>query len=228
MFDEKQDFRCERLPGGTDQNFGWAIRRAPVDRPLKVVSISSDIFGVRTHFFRGRTQPCRTVGCEACEAKMLSRWTGFITAVDQADNASIVFEFTPPGAVMLDSVHSEYGSIRGLQIVAARAGGRVNGKVHLTQKGFSKDTHRLPAEVDIWTVLSHIWGLQASAPAKFAEFTEEGLSENEKVLLLAEPTHVAQEFAKARKRSKGAAGAPVNRMNGAVRPLENQDSLFTP
>jgi hypothetical protein len=206
-------YRIERRPFEDGNDFGWAIKRAPADKALKVVCISSDFFGVRTHYFRGRTTPCRTTNCEACDAKQLSRWNGYLLAIDTSDESPIVFEFTPPGAVVLDKAIKEFGTSRGLLVIASRASGRVNGKVTLATKGMSQVAHKLPLEVELWPVLARIWGLTVDANLRQASFAKESLSEHEKVLLHPEQIGMAQRtsiISEEPQKSKGGSRAMTN------------------
>lgn len=178
---DRNDCRCERLPGGHDVDFGWSIRRASHEKALLMVSISHDIFGIRTHYYRGRTGPCLKTGCPACERHMLSRWNGYLLAVDAKDASRILFEFTPPAAVQLDQAFKEFGSLRGLSIIAARTAKRANAKVVLTIKGINSQAHKLPADSEIWPILSHIWGLNEDAPIEEQEILPSALAEVERI-----------------------------------------------
>lgn len=173
--------KIERTPNEGDTTFVWSIKRASHEKPTLIVLLSRDIFGIRTHFFRGRTGPCLRADCEACAAKMLSRWTGYVAALENKNGAQILFEFTPPAAVILDKAFREYTSLRGLNVIATRGSKRANGKVQVEVRGLNPGAHKLPAEPDVWEVLSHLWGLREEAPGRFAEFEPDHLSELEKV-----------------------------------------------
>jgi len=62
----RDSVRIERTPSSADQNFGWTIKRATHEHPTLFTCLSNDFFGIRTHFFRGRTGPCLKTECEAC------------------------------------------------------------------------------------------------------------------------------------------------------------------
>jgi hypothetical protein len=203
---DKESFRIERMPGSHDANFPWAIKRADHEKPLLMVAISKDIFGVRTHFHRGRTGPCRKDGCEACKAKQLSRWSGYLLAVAAKDNSKIVFEFTPPAATQLDEAVKSYGSLRGLSLIATRTSNRPNGRVSVQVKGMNGNAHRLPADEDVWPILSHLWGLTEQAIPEYQEFTQEGLAEAERVQHAMKEVESADENQWMRKRASDLAG----------------------
>lgn len=180
MGTSKTDCRIERLPGETDLNFPWTIVRAKPDKPTWLVSISHDIFGVRTHFYKGRTMPCTFTGCPACERKMTSRWSGYILAMAVKDGSQVVFEFPPPAAIQLDRAFKEYQSLRGLKLNVTRTENRSNAKVTIEVRGVSDQAHKLPPDEEVWPIIAHIWGLTEHAPAKFVEFAPENLAEVER------------------------------------------------
>jgi len=185
--------RSERLPSGDDQHFGWTIRRAQPGGALLLHCISRDIFGVRTHYYRGRTGPCLRTGCEACSRQQLSRWNGYLLCRDTKDGANIVFEFTPPAAMQLDEFFRQYGSLRGLRLIANRTANRANAKVTIACKGTMENPASLPSELQVWPILSHIWGLNREAPVEYSEFSAENLAELERVQLVLKKVGPADE-----------------------------------
>jgi hypothetical protein len=181
--------RTERLPTGDDSSGSWTIKRASHERPLQLVIVSHDLFGIRTHFWQRRTGPCLKVGCEACAKHQLSRWNGYLLALQVPSNERVIFEFTPAAAVTLDALFKEAGTLRGLKLLAGRAGGKLNGKVQVTSQGFTPNTHKLPADEPVWPVLSRVWGLTDAAQGSFSEFDEFATSESEKVQEGIAPKH---------------------------------------
>lgn len=168
VFTPLENCRTSARPDDADQNFGWVIKRSPPDGVLKLVILSRDIFGIRTHFHRGRTGPCLTDGCEGCKAGHLSRWKGYLLAIDHTNGQRLVFEFTPPCATTLDEAYKKFGTMRGLQVVASRAGKRANAKVQVHVKGITVLGPEAEPDHDVWPILGHIWGLTShTPPAKF-------------------------------------------------------------
>lgn len=151
--------RTSRLPDDGDQNFGWTIKRTGIDGPSKLLCLSSDIFGIRVHFYRGRTGPCTTRDCEACKAQHLSRWKGYLLAIETATRQQVIFEFTPPGATILDAARKEYGTLRGLQIIASRVSSKPNAKVMISVKGITVLPPHACPDYAVWPILAHIWGV---------------------------------------------------------------------
>lgn len=175
-----EDCRTSRMPDDKDRNFGWTIKRAGTDSVMKLVVLSSDIFGIRTHFFRGRTGPCLLSDCEACEHKQLSRWKGYLLAVDASDQQQCIFEFTPPAALKLDEAKKKYGTLRGLQVYVSRASKKPNAKVNVTVRGISVLGPQECPDYWVWPVLAHIWGLNSKESLDVHQASVKDLSQYEK------------------------------------------------
>lgn len=156
-------FRSERTPSSADSSSAWSIKRADSERPLPLVSLSTEWIGIRTHFWHGRTVPCRNDFCEACQAHLVSRWHGYLLTAHGSTDQRIVFEFPANALAILDSAFKQHGTLRGFRFVASRASKKPNGRVVLTPKDFVPNPSRLPVEVDAWPVLAHIWGLDDGA-----------------------------------------------------------------
>lgn len=174
---EIENCRTSRLPDEQDNHFGWTIHRVGIDRPSRMVILSNDIFGIRTHYFRGRTGPCLREGCDACNHKQLSRWKGYLLAKDRDSKQQIVFEFTPPGAAVLDHARLEAGTLRGLILVASRAAKKPNAKVILTMAGVAVVGPNECPDYSIWPILARIWGLAGADRDDVRHGGKENMSE---------------------------------------------------
>lgn len=176
------DCRTSRLPDNQDQNFGWVIKRAATEGALKLICLSSDIFGIRTHFWRGRTGPCLVQDCEACKHKQLSRWKGYVLAIDASNQSQCIFEFTPPAAMQLEEARLKHGTMRGLQLIVSRTAKRANAKVVLTIRGISVLGPQECPDYWVWPVLAHIWGLTSKEAVDVDQESFKNLSQHERSL----------------------------------------------
>lgn len=177
----RDDCRIERMPSEHDGSFIWSIKRASHESSLLLCLISSDIFGIRTHYFNKRTMPCVRAYCEPCNRHQTSRWTGYLQAVDAKNGSRVLFEFTPAAAATFDQAHKDRGTLRGLNVIAGRTSNKINAKVQVTIKGMSDKAHVLPCEVETWPILAHIWGLKPEAPAIISGHTPDALAESERL-----------------------------------------------
>ena len=171
MLPDEANIRFERLPTDGDSGQGWDVIRANPEHPTPLTIVSTDLFGVRTHYHRGRTGPCLRTGCEACQEGKLSRWHGYLFAVRSANSERVILEYTPPAVVALEAAFKEYGKLRGLNIIASRTSNRNNAKVTVAVKGMSPNAHKLPREPLMWPTLCKIWGLRAEGFPEFSEFS---------------------------------------------------------
>jgi hypothetical protein len=205
----KEDCRIERLPSKDSMISGWDIVRAKPEQNLPLVIVSTDVFGIRTHYWNRRTGPCLKSGCDACAAKMLSRWNGYLLAIVEGSNQHVIFEFTPAAAMAFDVAFKEYETLRGLRVIAKRVGKATNSKVHVAVKGKHPNAHKLPAEPEIWPILSHIWGLHESAAAVPSPLYFDGLAEVETADIRAAAKSAARKV-----RARGPAPDPQKGLNG--------------
>jgi hypothetical protein len=158
MRSNPNDWGTERIPSDNDASFGWSIKRTPPDKPLSFVCVSADFFGVRVHYYCGRTVPHLRAGCEPCSRKHLSRWKGYILGIVVGSGERIIFEFTPAVASSFLEVFDAEKSLRGVVCVAKRTSNKPNGKLHVTFKGLHSNANKLPSEVPIPDLLARIWG----------------------------------------------------------------------
>jgi hypothetical protein len=94
----------------------------------------------------------------------------------------VIFEFTPPAAVILDKAFQSYGTLRGLVITVSRVGDRPNGRVRVQVSGKHPNEAGIPKEPDIWSILSHLWGLSSQAKGRFQDDFADADTEHERVV----------------------------------------------
>jgi hypothetical protein len=177
---KQSDLFIEESPSESDSHYTWNIRRAPPDRPLPLVVVSRKVFGVRTHYWSGRTVPCVRKDCPACAAGRLSRWTGYIACLDPGDFSKVLFEFTPPAAEQIQRFQAEAGFLREAKILATRAKKTANGRVSIAWKGRYEHPERLPVEPDLLGVLFHIWGMRQQDETSSGGYDQGELADHEK------------------------------------------------
>lgn len=165
------DFRPDNLfigppPDEGDEKHSWQIIRTPATGKLSVCVVSQRVFGIRTHFHKGRTGPHLREGCEACRDHREPRWTGYLLALAFPGEHQVLFEFPPPAARQIEAARLVHGKLRGLKLRATRAGNRPNGKVLVAECGLAGPELQLPPDVDILPVLYRIWQIN---PAKLGQ-----------------------------------------------------------
>lgn len=170
-----EDLYLESHPSDRDSHFNWTITRASHERPLSLVVLSREVFGIRTHFWANRTCPCVKTNCPACDAGRLSRWTGYLACVNHANWSQVLFEYTPPAAEQLRAILESQGFLRGTKLVAGRTQKRANARVTVVSKGLYEHVDRIPPEPEILPILFHIWGLKEKEPTQSGGYDRQEL-----------------------------------------------------
>lgn len=165
----QEGFRVENEPDSDSHDFPWTMVRSRYARPPKLVILSSNWLGLRTHYLFNRTTPCRKQDCPGCEKKMESRWHGYLLAVEDRTERRFVFEFTAQVRLQLKKFIDDRGSLRGLQVICGRLSDRPNAKVKLESRGFVQAISKLPPEEPIWPICAHIFGLMPEASVTVSE-----------------------------------------------------------
>jgi hypothetical protein len=168
----KDNCFIESAPDESDMGATWDIIRADPKHPRTFVSVSPEVFGIRTHYWSGRTQPCLRSGCPACKSDQLPRWHGYLAAIAAPDRRRVLVEFPAQAAAAFQAAHSTYGSLRLLRFVLDRTKNKANAKVRIAVNGLVPAGPEWPDAPDIWEVLCRIWQLKARVSAKFEEFSQ--------------------------------------------------------
>lgn len=175
-----EDLFLENHPNDRDSHYNWTIKRAPADRALPLIVMSRECFGIRTHYWAGRTGPCIRAGCDACKAGRLSRWTGYLACIEPADGSQVLFEYTPPAAEQLQKLIAAQGYLRGTKLLAARSKKVKNARVIVTARGLYEHMDTLPPAPDILPILFHIWGIRSQEVSEVNAYDRDSLPESER------------------------------------------------
>lgn len=170
----------EKTPTDKDSHFNWTIRRASHEKPTNLIVVSRELFGIRTHFWSGRTAPCLRQNCDACNAGRLSRWTGYLACIEPSTWSQVLFEYTPPAAEQLLKMIQEQGYLRGSKITAGRSKKTVNGRVTVTPRGLYEDRDKLPEAPELLPILFHIWGMKTMLLSEESDYNRDDLPPSER------------------------------------------------
>jgi hypothetical protein len=173
MESPSEAFRFSRRPASDSDNGGWSLLRAKAKGDLKVVSLADDFFGLETHYWAGRTTPCRTVDCPACLSGMLSRWAGYLPCLAVPKWNPVIVEFTGSASADLDSIRERLTTLRAVNLIFRRPNEKANGRVRADDCGMYKEPARLPPAPAVWPILAKIFRVN---PNLFPAVVEEDLT----------------------------------------------------
>jgi len=137
--------------------------RTPVGRALTATITSERLLGCLTHWWGGRTSPCETPHCDACNHGSPTRWHGYLGLYDERTRGLALLELTDSCDDAIRDAIKLYGSLRGCRIKAYRAKASRNGRVILEIRAPAIDVAALPAAPDVPATLAMIWNLPKAA-----------------------------------------------------------------
>lgn len=135
------------------------IRRAPAYSALVAIATAQDLIGTYTHYYKGRTIPCESPNCDACQNGIPFRWHAYLSAWDCKTALHFIFEVTAAGAEPFIDYRDHHGTLRGCLFSARRWKERPNGRVLIQTKPADLREIRLPQPPDMEKCLSILWSL---------------------------------------------------------------------
>lgn len=153
-------------PITNDQTETNQLIRVPANKTIVCVATGDDLTGCDTHYYRGRTRPCRLTDCEPCSAGMMPRWHGYLSVVGTTSGAHVILELTPSCCPIIDRWLENHASLRGAQLTLRRANGKSNGKLLLAMADGKTTGLILPAALNIRPQLERLWLETTDQPSK--------------------------------------------------------------
>jgi hypothetical protein len=148
---------------------GFDIRRTPTDRDFVAIVTTADILVTATHFFGGRTIPCESPDCQACNQAVPFRVHVYVSAFVEKSHEHVIFECTANAAKAFQEYKEAQGTLRGCLFRASRPKCTKNGKVVIITRPANLVQLQLPEAPNLVLALSVIWRLPTAA------LREEGL-----------------------------------------------------
>lgn len=138
--------------------------RVPPGRPSHVVCLSTDLLGCNTHYFRGRTTPCRGDSCPACADGLSWRWRCYLAVVDLSTHQRAILELTASATQPVIAYRQANGTLRGCHIIAQRQDTRRNSRLFVRCLPADLQKIQLPPDPPLAKILCHIWGIPYVPP----------------------------------------------------------------
>lgn len=139
------------------------LKRTPTGRPIKGIITCHDLAGTPTHYFHGRTIPCDSEKCPACDEGVPWRWHGYVSLYLPTSHHHVLFEFTAKPSEVLKTYRLAYGTLRGCILTARRANLAPNARVIMTTERADMERLALPEPPNIVQALAIIWNIELPA-----------------------------------------------------------------
>lgn len=143
----------------------YRLIRTPQNGKIEGIILSEKPRAVWTHYYGGRTTPCRGDDCQACASEVPRRWHCYVMLWGPRSDAIVLFELTTSGAEPLYKHLQTEATLRGLGITTRRMNGKPNGPVHLTIMAASNAHLKLPKCPDEALALLRVWKLREDPTA---------------------------------------------------------------
>ncbi len=146
------------------------IIRTPAQKKFQIVLTAPTMIGTNTHFWGGKTVPCETPECPACQKGVPYRWHAYTSGVLQPNNLHVIYELTALASENLVTYRKNHGTLRGCLVSAYRWRGAPNGRIVLKCEPCAQPVETLPTPPDLVTCLSIIWQLPLPAVSTSGQY----------------------------------------------------------
>lgn len=147
---------CDR-PDPDHLHHNYQITRCSPNGSIKGIVLSDSLVGTKLHYYRGRSIPCTTTECAACESGQTPRWKGYFYLFDPKSRRIEIPEITERCFTPLDAYYTEHGTLRGGRVTIRRTKPKKNGPLELWFGEGNFQTADLPNPENLREVLLRMW-----------------------------------------------------------------------
>lgn len=156
---QETDYRWTHRPTADDMPQQHKLRRVgPKGLPPAII-LSGDVLGIYTHFFRGRTQPCRQIDCEGCAADQQARWHGYLWIYGPRTKTVEILEITAAAITPLDDWFRKHRTLKSAEIRCQRIPAKANGRLYIQIFESAFDSKDLPTPPSLKRTMMNIFGI---------------------------------------------------------------------
>lgn len=168
--------------------------RTPERGQLRIIITTPEILGTYTHWYGGRTQPCRGDACKPCLEGSPSRWLGYLAGVVADGPRHAIIEVPQLAAQQIARYLEEHGTLRGHMMSLARLSRRPNGRVSASLQRDERPDRVIPPPPDMYRCLATLWQIKLAdfAPGHRKIDGRELEVNAETPALENDPTHISQ------------------------------------
>jgi len=152
----------DRIPADATK-YSLHLMRCGQGATIHGIVTSSNLIGLHTHYFGGRTTPCLDTECKPCSSGFSSRWHGYFGVWLAGKPRHVLLEMTATPSLALQNYHDLHGTIRGAEIEVKRLGRRQNGRVQCTVWPADLSKLVIPPEPIILPALATLWSIPLAA-----------------------------------------------------------------
>ena len=161
--------RWATRPNPEDLPDKWKIHRVSASGLQSALVLSTDTSGCYVHYWKGRTTPCLSDGCQPCESGQVPRWRGYMAVLIGPGRLTRILEVTACCIPAIDRYSTEWGTLRGSLISLTRKGRKANGELECIFGEKPVARAGLPIAPELVPYLKRIW--RATHEPKSAELS---------------------------------------------------------
>lgn len=126
---------------------------------LNLVILSDTVLGVETHYFGERTRPCEgdESSCLGCQAKLQTRWKGYLVVWTGNGQPQAIAELTTEAYRRCQPLQDRTTSLRGRKLKVSRPPGKANNRVRAEVGEYQLGWQNLSLPLDLECALYRIW-----------------------------------------------------------------------
>lgn len=152
--------RWNRRPHVDDLPLRYPLLRVSPAGLRAIITLSGDLLGLYTHYYRGRTIPCRDRECPGCDADHAPRWHGYLWVYSPRTKAIGVLEVTAAAVLPLDKWFRLHRTLRASELTLERVPKKPNGRLFVAVAQSPYNSEDLPTPPPLRRVLLNIFGLK--------------------------------------------------------------------
>lgn len=139
------------------------VESPKVGQPVKFVSYSRQVIGIRTHWMDGTTHPCLApeYPCPGCGEKLPRRWKGYLFGWSLTHPGSALLELPADTIRAYIQLRDAAQDLRGYTLTCTRVGPNANSRVAVAFQAGDPSKIGAQEEPDVIAILCKRWGLDS-------------------------------------------------------------------
>ena len=144
-------------PKEKKDHLNLTLLRTPVGSGLTGIVTCDQMIGCDTHYYEGRTIPCESPSCQACEAGIGTRWHGYLSIWSPKTTHHAILELTADASEEVYRYYELAGTLRGCMLSSRRKNAKNNSPIEITTKPANLAGLALPPPPNLADAMCLIW-----------------------------------------------------------------------